>query len=134
MTFNLKQIYKQLPSQEDCLNFLEKALWDNKPVCPYCTTGTITPLKGEKRYHCNQCNSSFSVTVRTIFHRNRCDLQKWFYALYLLNQGPMTARELGEKIEVTKDTAWKMMLKSKLWFRDFPDKNQKIISALTNKK
>jgi transposase-like protein len=36
-----------------------------------------TPLKEkQQRYHCNNCNTSYSVTVGTIFHDTKLDLQK----------------------------------------------------------
>lgn len=108
---NLKQVYKEYPTTESCIAFLEKVRWDLKPVCPYCGSTYQTPAPKESRYHCNNCNSSYSVTVRTMFHKTRCDLQKWFYAIniYLNENRKITARDLADKIGVTKDTAWRMI-------------------------
>ena len=68
----------------------------------------------EERYHCNTCNKSYSVTVGTMFHKTKVDLQKWFYAISLIaNNENISARQLGKEIDVTKDTAWFMMKRIK---------------------
>ncbi|MBS1916869.1 MAG: transposase [Bacteroidetes bacterium] len=92
---------------------LEKVLWNNNPVCPYCNVSRYTITKEPNRYHCNNCNSTFTVTAKTMFARTRCDLQKWFYAIYLYDNYPLplTNRLLGELIETTKDTAWLLLEK-----------------------
>lgn len=65
-------------------------------------------MKNENRYHCNTCNTSFSVTIRTLFQKTRIDLQKWFYAIYLIlnNINKKSIRSLSNEIQVNKDTAW----------------------------
>ncbi len=111
MTMTLKQLYKAFPKEEDAILVLEKIRWDNLPICPHCKVSNFTPLLD--RYHCNGCNSSFSVTAKTIFARTRCDLRKWFYCIYYFAKPvkKTTARELGEMIKTTKDTAWLIMKK-----------------------
>ena len=56
---------------------------------------------------------SFSVTVRTIFHKTKCDIQKWFYLINLVfsGQADIPVRKLGEMLDVTKDTASRMLKK-----------------------
>jgi hypothetical protein len=55
---------------------------------------------------------SYSVTVRTVFHKTRVDLQKWFYLAHLMfvSRELPPLRTLGETLSVTKDTA-SLMLK-----------------------
>jgi transposase-like protein len=67
----------------------------------------------ESRYHCNRCNKSFSVTVNTIFHKTKVDLQKWFYAFILIKHTDedVSVRQLASHIHVTKDSAWLMLKK-----------------------
>ncbi len=110
---DIVQVYKQFPTQLDCIKHLETVRWDNIPACPYCQSTKQTPLKNTNRYHCNTCNTSFSVTVGTIFHKTKCDLQKWFIAISLVLNAKKgySARQLGRDIEVTKDTAWYMFMR-----------------------
>lgn len=111
----LKEVYSIYPNENDCTDFLDKIRWGQIPICPYCKSTKISNLKEEKRFHCNKCNRSFSVTVGTIFHKTKCDLRKWFLAIHLYEtlSIPITARALGEVIDTTKDTAWLMLDKIK---------------------
>jgi transposase-like protein len=107
----LKQIYKKFPTKESCLKVLEELFWNNSPTCPYCTSSNFTIVPKENRYRCNNCNTTYSVTVKTIFHKTKCDLQKWFYAIPVTLDitKQQSVRQLGEHIGVTKDTALFMM-------------------------
>lgn len=104
------QIYKNFPTREDCLVHLEKSRWDEKPRCPYCKSTNFTARKNERRYHCNSCNTPYSVTVHTIFHKTHVDLQKWFLAiLVMLNaKTSISVRQLASEIGVNRNTAWQM--------------------------
>jgi transposase-like protein len=110
---NIISVYKIFPTEKDCLSHLEKVRWNNKPKCPYCQSTNQTALPKESRYHCNNCNTTFSVTVGTIFHRTHLDLQKWFLALALVLNAKkgISARQLGRDLMVNKDTAWRMGMK-----------------------
>jgi transposase-like protein len=83
------------------------------PVCPYCKSDRITTVKEENRHHCNACNTTFSVTVRTIFHNTKLDLQRWFLTVTLVLNAKkgISARQLARDIEVDKNTAWFMLMR-----------------------
>ncbi len=110
---NIIQIYRTFPKQQDCINHLEKVRWNDKPKCPYCKSTNQTSMPKENRYHCNNCNTSFSVMVGTIFENTKLDFQKWFLAISLMLNAKkgISARQLARDIEVTKDTAWFMMMR-----------------------
>lgn len=107
----LENIYHKFPTSESCIVYLEKLRWGGEPLCPYCNSTRHSLTKKSNRYHCNNCNSSYSVTVDTIFHKTRIDLQKWFLAIDLIfsTSQKITSRELALKIETTKDTAWRII-------------------------
>ncbi|PZV13323.1 MAG: transposase [Leptolyngbya sp.] len=96
-----------LDTQEECIALLEKLRWDGQPRCPYCDSIRAAPFKLEQRYHCNDCFTSYSVTVNTLFHRTRVDLAKWFQAIHLLlnEVRKVSARQLAQEINVNKNTA-----------------------------
>lgn len=110
---NIIQIYKTFPTQKSCLDHLEAVRWKGKPTCPYCKSQRQTSLKEENRYHCNACNTSYSVTVGTIFHKTKIDFQKWFLAVSLVLNAKkgVSARQLARDIEVNKNTAWFMLMR-----------------------
>lgn len=113
MTKEIKHIYRAFPSTEKCIQFLELVLWNNSPACPYCKSKNYTPLSEGQRYHCNTCNTSYSVTVGTVFHKTKCDIQKWFYVISLVFKGypKISVRDLGKIMGVTKDTASRILKK-----------------------
>lgn len=117
---NIIQVYKQFPTQADCIKHLENVRWNGTPVCPYCKSTRQTPIKNSFRYKCNNCNTSYSVLVDTIFHKTKLDLQKWFVAISLVLNAKKgySARQLGRDIEVTKDTAWFLFMRIRKAFKD----------------
>jgi len=115
------KIYKQFPDQSSCIKCLEEIRWNNVPECPYCKSINQTRMPKEHRYHCNNCNTSFSVTVGTVFHKTKIDLQKWFVAISLIlnaHRG-ISSRQLARDINVTKDTAWYIQMKIKKAFIEY---------------
>jgi transposase-like protein len=107
---NIVKIYKMFPSQEDCLEYLEQIRWNGQPTCPYCQSKNSTPMPNEYRHHCNNCNTSYSVTVGTIFHKTHLDLQRWFLSVSLILNAKkgISARQLARDLDVNKNTAWYM--------------------------
>ena len=110
---NIIQIYKRFPVQKDCLDYLEAIRWRGTPTCPYCQSIRSSPLPKENRHHCNNCNTSYSVTVGTIFHKTRLDLQRWFLAITLILNAKkgISARQLARDLEINKNTAWYMAMR-----------------------
>jgi transposase-like protein len=110
---NIIKIYKRFPTQKDCLEYLEKIRWKGTPTCPYCKSTNSTPAPKEQRHHCNNCNTSYSVTVGTIFHKTHLDLQVWFLAISLILNAKkgISARQLARDLEINKNTAWYMAMR-----------------------
>ncbi len=128
---NIIQIYKRFPTEVDCLNHLETVRWAGKPKCPYCQSLRVTKALNSHRYHCNACNTSFSVTVRTIFHKTKIDLQKWFLAISLVLNARkgVSARQLARDIEVNKNTAWLVLMRIRKAMREQGQLLEGIIEA-----
>jgi len=116
----ISSIYRDFPTQADCIKYIEAKLWPDGPICPYCESKNQSPLPKENRYHCNTCKTTFSVTVHTIFHKTKCDLQKWFVAIYIISNSKkgISARQLAREINVTKDTAWFMLMRIRKAFKE----------------
>jgi transposase-like protein len=96
-----------LKNDDECLAYLEQVRWGANPQCPYCHSTRATAYKNERRYHCNNCFTSYSVTVGTLFHKTHVDLQKWFKAIFLVLENPqsVTVRSLAKEVGVNKNTA-----------------------------
>ena len=122
---NIVSIYKQFPAEADCIAHLEQVRWRGKPSCPYCTSINATPLPKEHRHHCNNCNTTFSVTVGTIFHHTHLPLQKWLLAVSLVLNAKkgIAARQLARDLEVNKNTAWRIAMKIREAMRQSEQRN-----------
>ncbi len=105
---NIVNIYRQFPTEADCIAHIECVRWHGKPVCPYCKSDRVTPMPKEARHHCNACNTTFSATVNTIFHHTHLDLQVWFLAISLILNAKkgISGRQLARDLEVNKNTGW----------------------------
>src|SRR5215207_1632016 len=110
-------IYSLFPQHADCIVYLEGLRWPGKPICPYCKLTFTTPLRAERRHHCNVCNVPFSVMVGTLFHHTRLPLQKWFLAIHLVS-GKIPARELARSLGVNKNTASRISREIKRAWRE----------------
>ncbi|MBT9313798.1 transposase [Leptothoe kymatousa TAU-MAC 1615] len=115
-------------AQKDCIRFLEKVRWNQKPQCPYCSSLRASSIEQEKRYHCNDCFTSYSVTVNTIFHKTHVNLQKWLRAI-LIYQGAtpsISVRKLGQELGVSKNTAANILKRLK----EATPQEQKLLKAI----
>ncbi len=110
---NIMEVFRRFPTQDACFDYIEQVRWEGEPYCPYCGSTHATAFSKERRHHCNTCNTSFSVTVGTIFHKTRLPLQKWFLALSLILNAKkgISARQIARDLEVNKDTAWRISMK-----------------------
>ncbi|MCL2760479.1 MAG: transposase [Desulfuromonadales bacterium] len=114
---NIVEIYEKFPKQSDCIEFLETIKWENQPTCPYCSSKQHTSRKDGKynmnRYHCNTCNTDYTVLIGTIFQNTKLQLQKWFLAICLILNGEkgISSRQLSRDLKVTKDTACLIQLR-----------------------
>jgi transposase-like protein len=86
----------------------------------------------EGRHHCNNCFTSYSVTVGTPLHGTRVPLSKWFRAISLQNRSsqPISSRILAEAIEVNKNTAATMLKRLRELKRREPDLIKAIVQFM----
>ena len=73
--------------------------------------GSITASSRPVRlYQCTSCRRQTSVIAGTIFASTKVPLRTWFRAMYQLTQskGGISSLELGRRLGVTQNTAWKL--------------------------
>ena len=123
---------KMTHTHEDCLTYLEKIRWGGTPKCPYCSSSNCTAIKQERRYHCNNCFNSYSVTVGTLFHKSHVDLPKWFLAIELVVNSPtsITVRKLAFQLDVNKNTACYLIARIRTAITEEPE----LIHNIMNRK
>ena len=99
-----QQLYTRFPTEITCVTFLEQIRWNGHIICPHCNGSNVTAMPNEQRHHCNRCKTSFSVTVKTIFHKSRVDLRKWVLATMLYTESDkVSAQHLSRVLGVQQE-------------------------------
>ncbi len=106
----VEDVYLEFPN-EDCYNkYLLNLRWGKQLNCPYCNSVKNSNLGSVFSYHCNLCNTNFSLTVNTVMHNTKVELRKWLITLHLyLNNEKLSYRRLSKIIKVNKNTAYRMI-------------------------
>ena len=108
---NVRQFFKQFPSDEACLEHLFNVRFGQGHVCPKCERAAKWyRLTNEQAYSCQWCGHHIHPMVGSIFEKSRTPLQLWFYAIFLFTttRHGVSAKELQRQLGVTYKTAWRM--------------------------
>ena len=126
---NLIDVSKNLQTEEQCLDFIEKVRWpDGKIRCVVCGNDKVSRItrtvnldltRSEKKqnkrtrlYACLEptCKHRFTPTVGTLFHQSHLPLTKWFAAVALIVHAKkgMSAKQVQRHLGVNYRTAWYM--------------------------
>ena len=110
---NLQFIYSKYPTASDCISKFETIRWQAGPICPRCDSQRFTPIESQNRYHCNGCNTKYSVMAGTIFHKSHVDLRKWFLLIAIVMDSRKSpgVRWLARVLGVNKNTANYMLMR-----------------------
>jgi len=111
-------------SEDNCIALLQSIRWADKPICPYCQSPKCCPIQNH-RFHCNSCNTAFSVTAQTLFHQSRLPLVKWFEAIsfVLESSNHVSSRVLAITIGVNKNTGYRMLQRIDMALLDSKQRN-----------
>lgn len=120
---NLLEATKFFSSEEVCRKYLEKLIWNDKPVCPYCKNKGVYRFSDGKRFKCKTCTRKFTITVGTVLENTKIPLQKWMLAIYLVTttKKGVSSVQLSKDIGVTQKTAWFMLQRIREVLRDHTD-------------
>lgn len=119
---NLIDVTKAFPTDEECLQYIEKMRWpDGKVRCPVCGNDRISRITRKSQtknvrkslYQCLEptCKQQFSATSGTIFNDSHLPLHKWFMALAIVVDAKksISANQLKQHLGIgSYRTAWYM--------------------------
>ena len=108
---NILSIAQRFPTQESCIEHLERIKWNGKPQCPYCNSEKVarkTEALHVGRWNCHNCLSTFKVLSGTIFQGTKIPLQKWFAAIAILLNAKksVSSYQLARDLDLNQKTAW----------------------------
>ena len=114
----LLDITKELSTEEDCLEYLERLRWPEGVNCCKCLAKKISRISshgktGKPRhlYQCLQCRAQFSVKTGTIFQDSHLPLTIWFKAIAFVGTATknISANSLKRELNVHYRTASYLM-------------------------
>lgn len=108
---SLDAVYRRFTTEKICREWLAKVRWGDVVICPHC--GSIIVYKSKGIYHCDECNSNFTVLYGTIFQSTKLPLRKWFAAIWLTinNKKGVSSAMLSRELGITQKTAWYLLNK-----------------------
>ena len=109
---NLLTAIEKFPTQESCIDHLERVRFRDDPFCPLC--GAVGECARKKegniigRWNCHACKSSFNVLSGTMFQGTHLPLQKWFMAIALIVNAKksLSSCQLARDLNLTQRSAW----------------------------
>ena len=107
-TLSVYSFMRLFPDESSALSYIEKTLWGDRPICPYCN-GTDTTIRRARKGHlCKKCRKDFTVRIGTVFENSKIGLHKWLYAMYLFvtSRKGVSSLQLSKEIDVTQKTSW----------------------------
>ncbi len=107
---SLFDLLQAFPTEESCIEYLEKKLWNGTPVSPYDPTSKVY-RRGDGMYRCKNTGKNFNIRIGTMFEGSKAPLRKWFMAIYLItsHKKGISSLQLAKDISVTQKTAWHML-------------------------
>ena len=107
---NIIEIRNKFPDELSCIEYAESIRWEHGVECPYCESDNFGERNADHRYHCKDCQRSFSVTVKTVLHDTRLPISTWFSAISMITDAKkgLSAKQLERNIGVSYPTAFKM--------------------------
>ncbi|NDW17568.1 IS1595 family transposase [Dysgonomonas sp. 216] len=104
------EIFTTFPTEQACIEHLEKTIWDGNIVSPFDETSKVYKCKNN-RYWCVNTRKYFNAKTNTIFENTKVPLVKWFVAIYLnaTHKKGISSLQLSQYIDVTQKTAWFML-------------------------
>ena len=111
VTISAYQFFKDFPNEAVAIRYIEGLRWPDEIACPLCN-GDRTSRLNESQYHqCKDCRKKFTVRTGTIFERSHIPLDKWLYAMYILETARkgVSSLQLSKELGITQKSTWFML-------------------------
>lgn len=109
----LQDFDEWFPTEQACLEYLQKLRWPDGFVCPVCNGRRAWRMK-TGLFRCSVCKRKVSPTAGTIFQGTRKPLRLWFHAIWYVTNQKFGGSALGLKRLLglkSYQTAWSWLHK-----------------------
>ena len=108
VTISAYQFFKTFPNEQAAVEYLERRRWSAGVICPYCSSDRTARQRTFQYHQCKDCRRKFTVRTGTIFERSHISLDKWLYAMYLLQTARkgVSSLQLSKELGITQKASW----------------------------
>ncbi len=110
---SIEDIEDRFQSNEECKEFLEDLLWENKiPSSPYAPSSKVYKCR-DGWYKCKNTGKEFNILTGTLFQGTKIELKIWFKLIYRMysTKGGVASVLVADNYEITQASAWYMQQK-----------------------
>ena len=110
-TISAYQFFKEFPNERVAIRYIEGLRWANGVVCPHCDSQRTGRMKDSQYHQCKDCRQKFTVRTGTVFERSHIPLDKWLYAIYILQTARkgVSSLQLSKELGITQKSTWFML-------------------------
>ena len=111
-TISVFEFFERFPDEKAAIEYLEELRWGEEGVyCPHCDCERVTKLKRFSYYLCKECRQKFTVRTDSVFERSHIPLNKWLYAMYLLETARkgISSMQLSKQLGISQKSSWFML-------------------------
>ena len=110
-TISAYEFFKSFPDEASAIKYIEGLRWADGVVCPLCESQRTSRMKDSQYHQCKDCRKKFTVRTGTIFERSHIPLDKWLYAMYILQTARkgVSSLQLSKELGITQKATWFML-------------------------
>ena len=111
VTISAYQFFQSFPNEWTAIEHIEHLRWPDGVVCPMCDSDRTSRLKTRQYHQCKDCRQKFTVRTGTVFERSHIPLDKWLYAIYILQTARkgVSSLQLSKELGITQKSTWFML-------------------------
>ena len=115
-TISTYEFLKEFANETNAIRFIEGLRWPDGVACPHCNSARTGRLKQGQYHQCNDCRQKFTVRTGTVFERSHIPLDKWLYAMYILQTARkgVSSLQLSKELGITQKATWFMLHRLRL--------------------
>ena len=110
-TISAYEFFNQFPNEKAAIDYIESKRWPDGVVCSHCESKRTSRQKVYQYHQCKDCRKKFTVRTDTVFERSHIPLDKWLYAMYILQTARkgVSSLQLSKELGITQKATWFML-------------------------
>ena len=110
-TISAYEFFKSFPNEASAIKYIEGLRWAGGITCPHCDGERTSRMKDSQYHQCKDCRKKFTVRTGTVFERSHIPLDKWLYAMYILQTARkgVSSLQLSKELGITQKATWFML-------------------------